>query len=218
MSMVSLILVAAAIVSCDGFGVSRSRSPPAGATSTQTTVPRGFVSTRPTSVDTSLLAATLENTAVELSDEEIVAELERAADGVIDEECEVDFETGEFDEEACSEEGRSSFRRIITKTLSLVRGREIDEEDDGSTLETGVFSGELEGDLLERGWEQRGNSSALRRNAEVWKFALKCVFKSLKARKLSKKGASEDEISQAKVEAATFIRDGLLRLGPTFVK
>ena len=145
-----------------------------------------------------------------------MAELERAADDVIDEECEIDFETGEFDE-ACSEEGRSSFKRIITKTLSLVRGREIDEEVDDS-LETGVFSGELEGDLLERGWEQRGNSSALRRNAEVWKFALKCVFKSLKARKLSKKGASEDEVSQAKVEAATFIRDGLLRLGPTFVK
>lgn len=202
--MVSLFLLAVAIVSCESFGVSRSRSPPAATLTYQ---------------DTALFAATLENknTVVELSDEEIVAELERAADGVIDDECEIDF-AGEFDEEACSEEGRSSFRRIITKTLSLVRGREIDEEADDSTLGTGVFSGELEGDLLERGWEQRGNSSALRRNAEVWKFALKCVVKSLKARKLSKKGASEDEVSQAKVEAATFIRDGLLRLGPTFVK
>lgn len=61
--------------------------------------------------------------------------------------------------------------------------------------------------------------SAIRRNAEVWKFALKCVVKSLKARKMTKAGEStEEEISQAKVEAATFIRDGLLRLGPTFVK
>lgn len=36
---------------------------------------------------------------------------------------------------------------------------------------------------------------------------------------MTKAGEStEEEISQAKVEAATFIRDGLLRLGPTFVK
>ncbi|EED88809.1 hypothetical protein THAPSDRAFT_37294, partial [Thalassiosira pseudonana CCMP1335] len=62
------------------------------------------------------------------------------------------------------------------------------------------------------------NASALRRNAEVWKFALKCVFKALRARKLTKAGADEATISASKVEAATFIRDGLLRLGPTFVK
>ena len=28
------------------------------------------------------------------------------------------------------------------------------------------------GDLLEMGWERRGNGSSVRRNAEVWKFAL----------------------------------------------
>jgi len=71
---------------------------------------------------------------------------------------------------------------------------------------------------LEQGWEKRGNSSALRRNAEVWKFALKCVFKALKPRKMRKSGASEEEISEAQTEAATFIRNGLLRLGPSFVK
>ena len=65
---------------------------------------------------------------------------------------------------------------------------------------------------------KRGNSSALRRNAEVWNFALKCVFKALKPRSMRKKGASEEEINKAKSEAAIFIRDGLLRLGPTFVK
>mmetsp|Transcript_17168 Transcript_17168/g.24161 ORF Transcript_17168/g.24161 Transcript_17168/m.24161 type:complete len:595 (+) Transcript_17168:2-1786(+) len=75
-----------------------------------------------------------------------------------------------------------------------------------------------EGEILEKGWERRGNSSALRRNGEVWKFALKCVFRALKPRKLRKKGASEEEVKAAQVEAATFIRDGLLELGPTFVK
>ena len=71
---------------------------------------------------------------------------------------------------------------------------------------------------MERGWEERGNSSALRRNAEVWKFALQSVFRCLKPRKLRKKGATEDEIVDAQIEAATFVRDGLLKLGPSFVK
>jgi len=44
------------------------------------------------------------------------------------------------------------------------------------------------------------------------------VFKALKPKKMRKKGASEEEIQEAKTEAATFIRNGLLRLGPSFVK
>jgi len=47
---------------------------------------------------------------------------------------------------------------------------------------------------------------------------LKCVFRALKPRKMRKSGAPEEEIKAAQVEAATFIRDGLLELGPTFVK
>ena len=67
--------------------------------------------------------------------------------------------------------------------------------------------------------EERAASSALRRNAEVWKFALKAVFRVLKPRKMRSKGtATEEEIRLAQIEAATFIRDGLLRLGPSFVK
>lgn len=67
--------------------------------------------------------------------------------------------------------------------------------------------------------EQRAASSALRRNAEVWKFALKSVFRVLKPRRMKTKGiATDEEIRLAQIEAATFIRDGLLRLGPSFVK
>ena len=56
------------------------------------------------------------------------------------------------------------------------------------------------------------------RNAEVWKFAFQCVFRVLKPRKLRKKGASDEEVKAAQTEAAEFIRDGLLELGPSFVK
>lgn len=80
------------------------------------------------------------------------------------------------------------------------------------------MEGVAQGDLLESGWAERGGSSAIRRNAEVWKFALKCVFRALKPRSMRKKGATEEEIKQAQIDAATFIRDGLLTLGPTFVK
>jgi hypothetical protein len=80
------------------------------------------------------------------------------------------------------------------------------------------LSGLTDGELLERGWEERANSSSIKRNAEVWKFALKAVFRVLKPRKMRKKGASEEEINKAQIEAAEFIRDNLLRLGPSFVK
>jgi predicted unusual protein kinase regulating ubiquinone biosynthesis (AarF/ABC1/UbiB family) len=66
--------------------------------------------------------------------------------------------------------------------------------------------------------EARAKSSALRRNAEVWKFALKSVFRVLKPRKMRKKGATEAEVKEAQIAAAEFIRDGLLDLGPSFVK
>mmetsp|Transcript_21367 Transcript_21367/g.46385 ORF Transcript_21367/g.46385 Transcript_21367/m.46385 type:complete len:746 (-) Transcript_21367:109-2346(-) len=173
-----------------------------------------------------------------VSDEDILAELEKAAEEVasdsFDEACLVDEDTGGPLDEVCVDEGtydraKDRFKKIIRGTLSLSRtgvsgsddvDSSLDSASDDDLFSSGVFNGEEvpEGDVLEKGWERRGNGSALRRNAEVWKFALKCVFKSLKARKLSKAGEEESVISEARVEAATFIRDGLLRLGPTFVK
>ncbi|KAL7465274.1 hypothetical protein ACHAXS_005611 [Conticribra weissflogii] len=177
-----------------------------------------------------------------VSEMDILEELELAAEQLasesLEEECLVDPQTGGPMDEVCVDESlyaktKGRLKNLVKGTLGLVRGSGSGSGGDSEALEdsmdsatddylfgTGVLSGETvpEGDILEQGWQQRGNSSALRRNAEVWKFALKCVFKVLKARKLTKAGADEKEISKAKVEAATFIRDGLLRLGPTFVK
>ena len=173
-----------------------------------------------------------------LTDEEILAELERAAEEVasdsLDEDCLVDPNTGGPVNEICVDESlykrvKGRFKGIVRGTLGLVRsgGNSSTSTDDESDADTYLFGSSVlsdddsdipEGDLLEQGWEARGNSSALRRNAEVWNFALKCVLRALKARKLAKAGAPENKISAARVDAATFIRDGLLRLGPTFVK
>lgn len=190
---------------------------------------------RPSTATVTPLRATIEKegttTTTNLSDQEILAELERAAEQVVDEnfdeECLVDEEGGPVDE-LCVDEGlytrtKGRFKKLVRGTLGLVRGSDdtdVDDDDD-YLFGSGVFDSDEvpEGELLEKGWESRGNSSALRRNAEVWNFALKCVFKALKARKLTKAGiATESDISASKVEAATYIRDGFLRLGPTFVK
>jgi len=117
---------------------------------------------------------------------------------------------------------------LIRGTIGLVRSSDDDNEDSELDLGEDIFNDMAslkpnepvpEGELLELGWEARGNSSAIRRNAEVWKFALSCVFRVLKPRKMRKKGhATEEEVEAAKVEAAVFIRNGLLMLGPSFVK
>ena len=148
-------------------------------------------------------------------------------DEMMDEECEVN-EMGLPKDEICVDEStfqkvKSNLKSIVKKTLGGVRtGGGSDVEvgaDDGMPNLVNFDDAEmLQGELLEQGWEKRGNASALRRNGEVWKFALSCVFKALKPRKLRKKGASEEEINAAKTEAATYITNGLLRLGPSFVK
>ena len=172
---------------------------------------------------------------VELEVTDLLEAIEEEASMLVDEmvdemqeECEV-TETGEAADELCVDESKltivkSKLKKVVSRTLGFVRtggdGSSDEENTDLFVDEYSVdFDGAVpEGELLERGWEMRGNSSALRRNAEVWKFALKCVFKALKPRKMKKNDASEEEIKEAQTEAATFIRNGLLRLGPSFVK
>jgi len=144
---------------------------------------------------------------------EVEMEAEMAVSELVDEECEVDEESGGPVDELCSDEEkmrgfRSTLKRYITGTLELVRGTETSEDVESLS----------EGEILERGWEKRATSRSLKRNAEVWKFALASVFRALKSKKLAAKGASEEEIKQAQIEAAEYIRDGLLKLGPSFVK
>jgi ABC1 atypical kinase-like domain len=143
---------------------------------------------------------------------EVEMEAEICVQEMVDEACEVEEETGRPLDDLCvDEEARVGFRArlksVIKATLELVRGV---EDDDLANLS--------QGEVLERGWEKRATSSALRRNGEVWKVALQCVFQVLKSRKLKLKGASQEEIQAAQVAAAEFIRDSLLKLGPSFIK
>lgn len=73
------------------------------------------------------------------------------------------------------------------------------------------------GDAMEEGWLAKSQGSSFKRTLEVWGFLAQCGLKIVKARK-AKKGMDEADVSTAKTTAAEFIRDGLFRLGPTFVK
>ena len=150
---------------------------------------------------------------VEIESEKIVEEL-------FEEECEVDEVTAGPVDEMCEDEEamkgfRASFKNRIGKTIQLIKGV---EKENVVSIEAAEEENEIDGDMLEDGWFKRGESSALRRNSEVWKFALKAVFRCLKPRSMRKKGATEEEVQQAQIDAATFVRDGLLTLGPSFVK
>jgi predicted unusual protein kinase regulating ubiquinone biosynthesis (AarF/ABC1/UbiB family) len=143
---------------------------------------------------------------------QVEMEAEMAVQEMVDETCQVETETGMPVDDLCvNEVARVGFRKrlknVIKATLELVRGIEDEDLVDLS-----------QGEVLERGWEKRATSSALRRNGEVWKVALQCVFQVLKSRKLKVKGASQEEIDAAQVAAAEFIRDSLLKLGPSFIK
>merc|ERR1719161_2608344 len=72
---------------------------------------------------------------------------------------------------------------------------------------------ELLGDKFEAGWAKRGARSSFRRNVEVWKILAQVAIKVVKARKIE-----GPEGVAARTKAAEFLRDGLLVLGPTFVK
>jgi len=149
---------------------------------------------------------------------DIEIESEKIVQEIVEEECLIDEETGGPADPLCADEEqargfRARLKNRISNTMQMVRG--IPGE---KTVTDDDTDEEIDGDMLEEGWFKRGESSAIRRNGEVWKFALQCVFRCLKPRSMRKKGATDEEIKQAQIDAATFIRDGLLTLGPTFVK
>ena len=187
------------------------------------------------STDEKDLVAELVNTQRQVDDilpeallKEVQLEAELAVKEMVDDSCEFDDSGQPIDEICADEEAKAGFRdrmrSVISSTLSLVRGTSEEEESIAAAEverleQKEEEEGLSEGERLELGWEKRANSSSIRRNAEVWKFALKAVFRALKPRKMRKSEKySEEEIKQAQIDAATFLRDGLLTLGPSFVK
>jgi ABC1 atypical kinase-like domain len=159
--------------------------------------------------------------------QQIEAQAVQIVEDMMDESCEVDPDTGAPADDICVDEEkkrgfRATVKDTIQRTSKLVAERGLFSEEDDVAMSRDADRSKrkkvLSGDVLEKGWETRANASALARNAEVWKFALQSVFRVLKPRKLRKKGALDEEVKTAQIAAAEFIRDGLLELGPSFVK
>lgn len=129
-------------------------------------------------------------------------EAEKVAREIVEESCEV-----EAAEPICEDENRvkaavGRLKRLITRTVNADKAIEADED-------VMAF-----GEQLEAGWAKRGSGSSLARNVEVWRFGAAAAFKVLKANKM----VDEMKRKEMNIAAAEFIRDGLVRLGPTFVK
>jgi predicted unusual protein kinase regulating ubiquinone biosynthesis (AarF/ABC1/UbiB family) len=128
-------------------------------------------------------------------------EVKKVTDELIDDSCEIDEEAICADDDA-KKKGEKQLSGLIADTFRFASGKASASE-------------MAEGDSMEMGWQTRGKSSSFKRTIEVWKFLAACGLKVVKAKKAK---GTDEEISAAKTAAAEFIRDGLFRLGPTFVK
>ena len=129
---------------------------------------------------------------------------ELASEILDDADCELDPVTLGPSDPECLDENyaklKTDLSSTILKTATALTSPTSSSSSSSSSSSMYSTDDENYGEMLERGWEKRGNASALRRNGEIWKFALKSVFKVLKPRSLRKKGkASEEEIVAAKV-------------------
>jgi len=68
--------------------------------------------------------------------------------------------------------------------------------------------------FMEGGWAKRGKGSSIIRTVELYSFGVKIILRELKLRKVEDKAAK----AEARKEIAKDLREGLLELGPTFIK
>jgi hypothetical protein len=68
--------------------------------------------------------------------------------------------------------------------------------------------------FMEGGWSKRGKGSSILRTIEIYSFCIKIVLRELKLRKV------EDKLlkSSTRKQIAADLKQGLLELGPTFIK
>lgn len=63
-------------------------------------------------------------------------------------------------------------------------------------------------------WTHKGYASAVSRTCEIWSFALRMLFAELRLRRMS----DPDVAAAERILLAARLKDGLLSLGPTFIK
>jgi len=103
--------------------------------------------------------------------------------------------------------GTATLKRLagkVTGPISPAKGA-VDDSKDGSGSKA---------TFMEGGWEKRGKGSSLFRTIEIYSFCIKIVLREVKLRKVEDKKLK----SEMRTEIAKDLKDGLLNLGPTFIK
>ncbi|CAM9478004.1 unnamed protein product [Ectocarpus sp. 6 AP-2014] len=105
-------------------------------------------------------------------------------------------------------------KRMMAKATGMQQDYELSEAASQAAASSAVV--DSSGDLsnMESSWNKRGYGSAISRSVEVWIFGAKILFKEIKLRKVE----DAAEKSQKRSAIAVQLKDGLLRLGPTFIK
>ncbi|CAM9359763.1 unnamed protein product, partial [Ectocarpus sp. 8 AP-2014] len=105
-------------------------------------------------------------------------------------------------------------KRMMAKATGMQQDYELSEAASQAAASSAVV--DSSGDLsnMESSWNKRGYGSAISRSVEVWVFGAKILFKEIKLRKVE----DAAEKSQKRSAIAVQLKDGLLRLGPTFIK
>lgn len=96
-----------------------------------------------------------------------------------------------------------------------VRQEGVDKEGEaGRVVGVAVDVSVADGERITQSWAKRGYASALSRTLEIWWFFVRMVWAEMRLRKMKEKGRMAEE----RRKQARRLKEGLLYLGPTFIK
>ena len=108
--------------------------------------------------------------------------------------------------------GKIGLREASTRTLKRM-GTKLNPFGGQSTASSDTEDAK-QGVFMEGGWAKRGKGSSIVRTFELYSFGIRIILRELKLRKVEDKA----EKSKARKLIAKDLRQGLLELGPTFIK
>ena len=108
--------------------------------------------------------------------------------------------------------GKIGLREASTRTLKRM-GTKLNPFGGQSTASSDTEDAK-QGVFMEGGWAKRGKGSSIVRTFELYSFGIRIILRELKLRKVEDKA----EKSEARKLIAKDLRQGLLELGPTFIK
>eukprot|EP00752_Nemacystus_decipiens_P004195 g3834.t1 len=105
-------------------------------------------------------------------------------------------------------------KRMMSKATGMQRDYELSEAASLAASSSASVASTADLSNMESSWNKRGYGSAISRSVEVWVFGAKILLKEIKLRKVE----DAAEKSRKRAAIAVKLKEGLLKLGPTFIK